>query len=127
MFAYSLDIIDLKNDNHQSNQQNIKLNSDDQNFSVKHMIYNLENQLILHNETTIWTYSAHDKSWVCEKIEKIPKDYKLIGVSRNGKWYLSLDNYIYERSDEKIPAKRIFADQNNDVMYLNNDLFKSTV
>ena len=97
------------------------MNNDDRKESIKFddhdtkctcIIYNLKDQLILYNETTIWTYTSHNK---CE-ISRLSEDYKLIGVSRNGKRYLSLDNYIYEWSDAKIPAKRIYADQNSNVI-----------
>jgi len=96
----------------------IKFNFDDeQGFS--RINFNPKDQLILHNEKTIWTYSADDKSWVREKI---PKDYRLVSVSNN-KRYLLFDNYICEWSDNSDmdfsakSVKRIFADKNtNDVI-----------
>ena len=96
-----LDIIDTET------QKYKKFELDDQNFS--RIYFNLKNQLILHNGTTIWTYSTH-KNWACEEI---PKDYRLIGVTKDGKRYLLSENYIYEWSDEDIPAKRILTCEND--------------
>ena len=86
------------------NNDSIMHNFKDPHPSVMH--FNTKNQLVLYNETTIWTYSAHGRSCVCEEIEEIPEDYKLTNVSKDGKRYLSLDNYIYELSDVNNPARR---------------------
>ena len=84
-------------------QQYTKFKFNDQSFS--HIYFNLENQLTLYNESTIWT---QHEDWECEEI---PKDYRLISVTKNDKRYLLSENYIYEWSDVKI--KRIFTHEND--------------
>src|SRR5262245_44301931 len=106
-----LDIIDMNNMNNDSIPIPLNVNLDNQYISD--IQFNTKNQLILYNETTIWTYSTHGK--LLDR-ENLPKGYKLISVSKYGKRYLLLDNYIYEWSDVKIPAKRIFACQKRDVI-----------
>lgn len=95
-----LDIIDLND----KDKKHKKFVHETLSYNIH---FNLDNHLILYDESTILTYSTNHNHWTCEEI---PNDHKLISVTKDGKRYLSSDNYIYEWSDDvKIPAKRIFT------------------
>ena len=101
--------------------------------------FSLTKKFILHNEdvetgkATIQFYSTENNDkWTREKIYTKPKDIKYVSVSTNAygdKVYVLSDKYIYEWSDAKTPAKRIFAIEDKDIVipYLNLYLFLKTI
>jgi predicted SnoaL-like aldol condensation-catalyzing enzyme len=116
----------------------IKLDDEDKFISnYSYFNFSLTKKFILHNENvetgeaTIRFYSTEDNDkWTREKIYTKPKDIKYVSVSTNDdKVYVLSDKYIYEWSDAKTPAKRIFAIEDKDIVipYLNLYLFLKTI
>ncbi|CAB4476028.1 unnamed protein product [Rhizophagus irregularis] len=94
----SLEIIDMNNDN-----QVIELNLDNSDFEdFRHKI--------------IWIYSTQTKNnkWMCKRIYEIPKDFELIGISKNDKLYLFSNNSIYEWNILNEENIRMFKNEENE-------------
>ncbi|GBC41655.2 hypothetical protein GLOIN_2v1874127 [Rhizophagus irregularis DAOM 181602=DAOM 197198] len=93
-----LEIIDMNNDN-----QVIELNLDNSDFEdFRHKI--------------IWIYSTQTKNnkWMCKRIYEIPKDFELIGISKNDKLYLFSNNSIYEWNILNEENIRMFKNEENE-------------
>jgi len=72
-------------------------------------IYSTKNKFVLNSRIKdYFTENKQNKDaedvkdgkwiWTCETLYKIPKDLKLINISKNSKVYLLLNNFIYEWS-----------------------------
>ena len=82
-----------------------------------------QEKLILHNETIIWIFSIVDGKLQRKKVCRTPEDYRLVGISKNGKAYLLSDNYIYESSgwidvEIIVPTKQIFVNEYKVIKYI---------
>ncbi|CAB4423671.1 unnamed protein product [Rhizophagus irregularis] len=93
-----LEIIDMNNDN-----QVIELNLDNSDFEDFH-------------HKIIWIYSTQTKNnkWMCKRIYEIPKDFELIGISKNDKLYLFSNNSIYEWNILNEENIRMFKNEENE-------------
>ncbi|PKY13137.1 hypothetical protein RhiirB3_486795 [Rhizophagus irregularis] len=122
-----LEIIDMNNDN-----QVIELNLDNSDFedfrvSYRYFTFNLKGEFILYNKINsditaykkhkiIWIYSTQTKNnkWMCKRIYEIPKDFELIGISKNDKLYLFSNNSIYEWNILNEENIRMFKNEENE-------------
>jgi hypothetical protein len=86
----------------------------------KYCTFNLKNEFILYSDiyihrasgvhNIIWIYSTQtkDNKWICKRFYKIPKEFKVISISKYDKVYLSSNDYIYEWDINTEKSVKIF-------------------
>ncbi|PKK59540.1 hypothetical protein RhiirC2_857300 [Rhizophagus irregularis] len=99
-----LEIIDMNNDN-----QVIELNFDNSDFedfrvSYRYFTFNLKGEFILYNKINSDITAIYE----------IPKDFELIGISKNDKLYLFSNNSIYEWNILNEENIRMFKNEENE-------------
>ncbi|RGB32851.1 hypothetical protein C1646_743692 [Rhizophagus diaphanus] len=99
-----------------NNHQNIELDCH-LGYDYYYFTFNLKGELILYGDCCekkiIYFYSTQIKNntWKCKKIYEIPKDFKLISISKCNKLYLFSNNSIYEWDLITKKEIKIFIDE----------------
>ncbi|PKY29472.1 hypothetical protein RhiirB3_391843 [Rhizophagus irregularis] len=99
-----------------NNHQNIELDCH-LGYDYYYFTFNLKGELILYGDCCekkiIYFYSTQNKNnkWKCKKIYEIPKDFKLISISKCNKLYLFSNNSIYEWDLITEKEIKIFIDE----------------
>ncbi|PKK59825.1 hypothetical protein RhiirC2_719550 [Rhizophagus irregularis] len=107
------EILEIYNMN---NHQNIELDCH-LGYDYYYFTFNLKGELILYGDCCekkiIYFYSTQNKNnkWKCKKIYEIPKDFKLISISKCNKLYLFSNNSIYEWDLITEKERKIFIDE----------------
>jgi hypothetical protein len=104
-----------------NNNHEINLEFEDDYY--RYCTFNLKGEFILYTikrltkRDIIWIYSTQTKNnkWKCKKFYEIPRDVKLISISKYDKLFLYSNNSIYECNILTEKSTRLFY--NEDIKY----------
>ncbi|GBB98777.1 hypothetical protein RclHR1_03320003 [Rhizophagus clarus] len=104
----------------------------DLDYDINHYfdcIFNLKGEFVLYDfndgKIFIYTTQTENNKWKCKKIYKIPRDSKVIGISKYDKLYLSSDNSIYEW--DFITEKIIKMNNRNGMIYERSKFYSDRI